>query len=189
MNLKNVTPVLTGKISDKSKAYASSTSTTGTADAWRAFDNVANTAWTSGVRDKSAWIELLFETIPNVDYIEVSSTHANRLPKQIYVYGSNDRTSGSYELIHLTPELTASSFPYLFKIPRTNKYKCLRLTFLESLNTSASNYEYYYQINEIKFYEDLDYTGASERIKREVKKVILNHRLAHTIVRAEIDKG
>lgn len=186
MNLKNITPVLKGNSSDKSQAYASSSATTGTAYPWKAFDNIANSAWSSLVNTKTAWIELLFETTPIVDYIEVNSTHANRLPKKILVYGSNDRTT--YDLIHTTPILTTDSYPYLFKIPRTDKYKCLRLTFPESLNTSTSVYELFYQINEIKFYEDLDYLPVSERIKKAVMDTIQKNELVKHIITAEIIK-
>lgn len=184
MNLKNVTPVLKGNSFDTSKAYASSEATTGTAYAWKAFDNVANSAWTSLVMAKSAWIELLFAKETTVDYIEVISTHNIQLPKKILVYGSNDRKT--YDLIHTISDITVDQYPLGFKIPRKT-YKCFRLSFPESLNTSTSNYAYYFTINQINFYEDLDYIGVSENIKNLVLNTINNNKLMQNVLTAKIE--
>lgn len=174
MNLKNVTPVLTGSISDSANAYASSYSTDGSSYAWKAFDNKSNTKWTSGVRAKTAWLELLFNKETIVDHIKVVNTDNIRLPKQILVYGSNDRKT--YELIHTVSDITVDMYPLSFKIPRSN-YKCYRLTFPESHFVSDSAYEYFFKIAEVYFYEDLDYRGMSEKIKDIVFQTIVNHKM------------
>lgn len=185
MNLVNVTPVLTGVSTDTSKAYASTTDTSGSAQAWRAFDNKTDSAWTSGVRAKTAWLDLLLPVKTAVDYVKVINADKTRVPKKILVYGSNDRVT--YELIHTISNIAISQYPLLFKIPRSN-YKCYRLSFVESHLTTNTGYEKYYSIRNVYFYRDLDYRGVSQRIKNAVIETIQTHPLIQNLVTAEIEE-
>lgn len=184
MNLKNITPVMTSETAPSPyKVYASSNHTSGTAQPFRAFANSGT--WETGAGKKTAWIDLWFNVLTKVDYIKIIPKEVKYSPKQILVYGTNDRVT--YTLIHTISNIAQTNYPLLFKIPRS-EYKCYRLYFASSNDTVSSNYTTYYHISNIYYYEDLDYMGTSETIKNAIIDNMQNNKKLQQVLRYSIEE-
>lgn len=181
MNLLDLTPIMTSDTTPAPYAvYASNYDTTNSSASlpYRAFNKQSTYTWTWGAGIRQAWIDFWFNEIVTVDYVKIECTSAVTYPKQILIYGSNDRST--YNLIYDTGTISNTNYPLLIKIPRS-KYKCFRL---DCVGVNQTSTYIKHTINNIYYYQDLDYTNPSEIIKEAVKNAIKNNTLIQKIVTA-----
>lgn len=185
MNLKDLTPIMTSNTTPAPYAvYASNYDTTNgkNSEPYLAFNKQNVYSWVWGAGITKAWIDFWFNEIVTVDYIKVESTSTASYPKQILVYGSNDRDT--YDLIYDTGIVKNTDYPLLIKIPRS-KYKCFRL---DCVGVNQNSTYVKHDIKNIYYYQDLDISDASQKLKESIKNVIKNHNLIKQIVEYSVEE-